>query len=185
MATINTKRISSEDPNDLYRTHPDATRFAISGGVFKGCKSLWDCCDGLGGISDVLQADGFAVKRSDIKTYGSSRVVEADFLTLNKPLFDCDAIVMNPPYKLTFEFVEKALQLSSRVIMFNRASFLESGKRGGKFKSGEWPLSDVFIHSKRVGCAKGFSKDYANAVMYCWYVFDESCVGKHPRLHWL
>src|SRR5690554_4304133 len=120
MATINTKRVNRDNANDLYRTHPDATIRAIGAGVFDRDKTLWDCCDGLGGISDELEKAGFTVKRSDLIDYFRENTVVRDFLSLESPLFHCDAIVMNPPYKLTFEFVEKALQLSNRVIMFNR-----------------------------------------------------------------
>ena len=184
MATINTQRVNNDEANDLYRTHPSATIRAIDAGVFDGVSTLWDCCDGLGGISNELEKAGFNLHRSDLINYFQKGVTICDFLSLEKPLFECDAIVMNPPYKLTFEFVEKALQLSKRVVMFNRVSFLESDKRGSKFKSGEWPLTDVFVHSRRVGCAKGFGEDYANAVMYCWYVFDKSKSGD-CRLHWI
>lgn len=185
MATINTKRINSDDPYDFYRTQPEATMGAIRAGVFKGIETAWDPCDGIGGISLQLEKVGISVERSDISDYGlGGWITVADFLELNEPLFDTDCIVMNPPFRKTFEFVEKALQLSDKVIMFNRVSFLESDKRGKKFKSREWPLSEVFIHSRRVGCAKGFSEEYTNAVMYCWFVFDNNCTGD-CRVHWI
>lgn len=181
MASINTVRKNNDSPNDLYQTEPLATESAIISGVFRGIKSAWDCCDGLGGISDVLIDNG-------IEDYGDRGVQIADFLSLDKPLYDTDCIVMNPPFKLTTEFMDKACRLSSKVIMFNRVSFLETVKRANKMQSGEWPLTDIYFHAYRVGCAKGTEGKYGNAVFYAWYVFDRDKweSTKHtPLVHWI
>lgn len=188
MASVNTVRKNNDAPNDLYRTEPLATEAAIVEGVFDDVSSLWDCCDGLGGISNVLEANGWQVFRSDIEDYGNTGVHIADFLALDEPLFKADCIVMNPPFKQTSEFLDKACQLSDKVIMFNRVSFLETVKRAVKLQSGEWPLTDIYFHAYRVGCAKGLTEEkYANAVFYAWFVFDRNkrATGVTPVVHWI
>ena len=117
MASVNTVRKNNDSPNDLYKTEPLATHSAILSGVFDGINSVWDCCDGLGGISNVLEENGILTYRSDIEDYGDRGIQIADFLSLDEPLYDADCIVMNPPFKLTSEFMDKACQLSNKVIM--------------------------------------------------------------------
>lgn len=189
MASVNTVRKNNDDDNDLYRTSPVATKSALLAGVFDGVESAWDCCDGIGGISNILEESGIKMFRSDLIDYGMRDVVISDFLALEKPLFEADCIVMNPPYKLTSEFMDKACSLSNKVIMFNRVSFLETVTRAKKMQSGEWPLTDIFFHAFRVGCAKGLTEEkYANAVFYAWYVFDKekrANTNNPPLVHWI
>jgi hypothetical protein len=186
MATINTVRKNSDEANDLYRTEPLATEAAVMHGVFSNINTAWDCCDGLGGISGVLERHGISVGKSDIVNYGRRNVVVQDFLELQEPLFNTDCIVMNPPFKLTAEFLDKACNLSDKVIMFNRVSFLETVQRANKIKSGQWPLTDVYFHAYRVGCAKGmYETRYANAVFYAWFLFDKHRFTGKPVMHWI
>lgn len=186
MATINTVRKNHDAPNDLYQTHPLATESAILHGVFNCVESVWDCCDGVGGISKVLERSGIKVYRSDIEDYNDTGIDKLDFLKITEKPYPVEVIVMNPPFKLTKEFMDKACSLVDRVIMFNRVSFLETVNRAEKMISGEWPLTDVYFHSYRVGCAKGLDGSYGNSVFYAWYVFDKKLFnGEPPRLHWI
>lgn len=189
MASVNTTRKNSDDPFDLYQTHPAAVELAFSHGVFDGIDWVFDPCDGLGAITNQLEEYGIQCWRSDIVKRGDNKLlVESDFLSDDAWLPEADALVMNPPFKMTKEFLDKACANYNRVIMFNRISFLETAPRALKIISGEWALTDVYIHAARTGCSKGEGKKYANAVMYAWYVFDkysQKVNPRNPQLHWL
>lgn len=184
MATPNIKVNNRDDPYELYRTEPKATELAYDNGVFKGVKSVYDPCDGLGGITNILEDKGITCYRADVvNRNGPLMQRQRDFLT--DPWLPCaDALVMNPPFTKTSEFLDTACSFYNKVIMFNRISFLETVKRATKIKSNEWPLSKVWIHAGRVGCAKGFDDKYVNAVMYAWFVFDRYHKGE-PVIDWL
>lgn len=183
MATANTKRTNSGDPLDLYNTERKAVEAAIVGGVFGNDSALWDPCDGLGDLSQPLIDHGFDVWRSDIEPRGRD-ILQLDFMAANITASE-RPIVMNPPFKLTPEFIDKGLSVRPRLYMFNRTSVLETNKRAANFTSGRWPLKYYYQFAFRVGCSKGESREpLAKAVMYAWYVFDKEYKGE-PILRWL
>ena len=189
MASINTIRTNNDDEFDLYQTDPHAVLLALNKGVFNGVRSVFDPCDGLGAITDTLEKRGKKCFRADIKCYDEGRdVTVADFLSDDAWLPEADALVMNPPFKMTKEFLDKATENYNRVIMFNRISFLETVPRAMRITGGRWALTDVYIHAARTGCRKGVDGKQANAVMYAWYVFDkysQKVNPRNPQLHWL
>lgn len=187
MATANTRRNKNAVKNDLYQTSKEATILAINHGIFDGLKKVYDPCDGRGALSNVLIKHVPVVIRSDLIDYGTGASV-FDYLTSDVH-YDVDALVMNPPYLLTTEFLDKACSEYDKVIMFNRISFLETSKRADKMLNGDWPLTEVYVHADRVGCYKEEEGDTPKAVMYAWYVFDrkirESSYFNKPIVDWL
>lgn len=186
MASSNTKRKVKKEGLDLYRTSVTAMKSAINAGVFDDVSSAYDPCDGLGGISNPLEEAGIPVHRTDIFDHGNDKLDGlVNFLELSKtPAPDVDVLVMNPPFNLTYEFVEKALELHDRVFMFNRVSFLETKTRSAKLSSGDWPLKHVWFYGFRVGCAEGYTDEEKNAVFYAWYEFDKEFKGA-PTMSWI
>jgi hypothetical protein len=186
MATANTKRASDAHPLDLYNTEAWATQLAINAGVFDQERNrlMWDPCDGLGDLSNMLVANGFNVRVSDKYDHANRGITLLDFLGPHDQQADC-YIVMNPPFKQTAEFIDRALEVADRVYMFNRTSVLETVTRAERFVSKQWPLKYFYQYAPRVGCSKGEDREpQAKAVMYAWYVFDKSYTGE-PILRWL
>lgn len=185
MATANTKRNKDADANDLYQTNPKAVHLAVKAGVFRGVRTAYDPCNGLGAISNVLESIGIKTQTSDLIDYGIGDTV-TDFLGAeigNKN--NVDAIVFNPPYKLTSEFIDRALEINDKVIMFNRVTFLETEKRAIKLQK-DWGLTDIYLHASRVGCKKGLEEErYANAVFYGWYILEPSKYAGVTNAHWI
>lgn len=191
MATANTRRNVDANSNDLYQTNPEAVKLAYREGVFDGVNSVYDPCDGLGNITLTLGELGIKSIVSDLIDYGDTGIAALDYLT-EETAHKVDALVMNPPFTLTAEFLDKAVKEYSKVIMFNRVSFLETVKRAEKLDSGEWPLTDIYFHAARTGCSKGVAPaKYTNAVFYAWYVFDfdkrleQEEKGLCPQAHWI
>lgn len=167
--------------NDLYCTNPVAVKLLLEREEFN--KNIWECCNGLGHISNVLKEHGYNVRKSDIINYNNDDTEIIDMLTYDKP-FDGD-IITNPPYKYSGEIARKCLELSSgKVAMYNSLSFLSSQKRKKLFE--DYPPKVVYIMSKRMSCAKGgdFEHNVNGAIDYCWIIWDKKYKGD-TLLKWI
>jgi len=185
MASSNTDRRLDAHENDLYSTPVEGLK-AMERFIKKGSRLL-DPCAGLGDMSNHFKGLGHFVFTSDLYNYGAELGIEIDFLKVNKNDLpkNIDTVIMNPPFTLTLEFVDKALELYDHVVMFNRMSILEGQARGKKFTSKEWCLKHCDIFSYRVSCTKGVDREPTNnAVAYAVYEFDKSFKGT-PTLGWI
>jgi hypothetical protein len=173
---------TDRERNDLYCTNPIAVQMLLDREKFD--KNVWECCNGLGHISNVLKDNGYNVRKSDIINYNNEDDVEIiDMLTYDKP-FDGD-IITNPPYKLSTEITQKCLELSGgKVAMYNSLNFLSSQKRKPLFE--QYPPKTVYIMSKRISCAKNgdFEHNVNGAIDYCWVVWDKNYNGS-TELKWI
>lgn len=163
----------ARQPEDLYCTHPDAVKALL--GLEKFSNRIWEPCDGLGHISDVLIAAGHEVRRSDLYTRGRD-IEQLDFLTTGKS-WGGD-IITNPPYSAATTFVRKALSLIApghKVAMWLRILYLESLERKRLFE--EFPPVRVWISSRRIPCGKE-GKFGASAQGYAWFVWERATKGE-------
>lgn len=184
MASSNTKRVASKSEDDLYNTPTEALEAAWNEGLFDPFEVYYDPCNGLGKISDFLISKGKKVYTSDIVDYGCQDHV-VDFLKVESIPEDVECIVFNPPFKLTEEFIDHAYYLLGNIIMFNRASVLETKSRSRKHYNGDWYLKDFYSFGNRVSCTKGAEeKPTANSVWYGWFVYTKYYID-HPAIHWL
>ena len=96
-----------------------------------------------------------------------------------------ECLIFNPPFKLTEKFIDHALHLCPNLIMFNRATVLESKARSRKHKTGDWKLKEFYSFGNRVSCTEGINeKPTNNAVWYGWMVYDQNYNGK-PTIDWI
>jgi hypothetical protein len=189
MASVNTKRKQDAHEDDLYST-PIESLHAIKETISELPEGtiFYDPCDGLGDISDYIEALGYKVFRSDIKNYRdcSNWLGTIDFLTMTRDDIPAcvDILVFNPPFTLTEEFVDKAHELGLPLLMFNRLTTLESNSRAKKFK-GDWCLERLEVFGYRVSCTKGVDREpTANSVSYAWYFFNPR-YGGEPTVGWI
>ena len=99
MTGVVLKHALSERGNDLYQTPKVAVEALLR--VERLPPQLWDPCSGPGNIVDVLRAHGHQVIGSDLVDYGRPDFFSGrDFLMERKAPDGCEAIVMNPPFKL-------------------------------------------------------------------------------------
>lgn len=186
MASPNTGRKESKDSDDLYNTPLAALDAAWEEGIFDQYDVYYDPCDGLGAISDFLESKGKKVYRGDLVDYDRN-VDIGDFLDKTElPSEEIQCIVFNPPFKLSEEFIDKALALCGEVIMFNRATILETKSRSEKHSSGAWPLRNFWSFANRVSCTKGVNKEpTANSVWYGWFHYSFESNRLFPQIRWL
>lgn len=177
--------------NDYYATPPKATTEFIN--AFKhelvGIGTALEPACGEGHISKVIEEllPHIQLMSTDLidRGYGVGGI---NFLTDNFAM--SDMIMTNPPFEFAKEFVEKALTLSNKyVIYFLKIQFLESKKRKELFDN--TPLKYVYVHSERRPCLQDGNeinpktgKPWSSPQMYAWYVWDVEYKGE-PIIRWL
>lgn len=90
---------------DFYATDPLAAELLCDVETFS--PKIWEPACGMGHLSEVFRRRGYEVRSTDLvyRGYGEQR----DFLYLNDEDWDGD-IITNPPYRLAYEFIYKALE---------------------------------------------------------------------------
>lgn len=195
MASPNTRRNSDADDADLYTTPIEALEKLWDNAprILLNAKTISDPAFGLGDITRFFKEKGKETVGNDLFNYGddfsqwNDTTCYSDFLNTdeNNNVFEGSVIVMNPPFTLTSEFLDKSLEVCDNVLMFNRLTTLESLKRAKKFKSKEWPLRKMFVFSGRVSCPKGINyAKTANATPFCWFWLDKGYEGE-PTIAWI
>lgn len=170
---------TDRESNDFYATEPRAVEKFLAALERDGLMlsdPIWEPACGQGHISEVLDAAGYEVRSTDLVDRGYGYVL--DFLECEEPW--CATIMTNPPFKLSADFIRKALSLvgvGQRVIFFQRLNFLESAKRLALFE--EFPIRYVYVHASRVGTAMGgdFERYHAKSMAYAWYVWEKGYEG--------
>ena len=190
MASSNTYKSGDVESNELYIT-PKAGIQALLDLVDPiRDKHFFDPCAGLLDIANGFRRAGHDVLTNDLIDYGDMYRTDwkEDFLTMDIKKgshLSQSTVIMNPPFTLTSEFIDKALSFTDRILMFNRLTTLESLKRARKFKSGEWPLKRCNVFGYRVSCDKGVDREKsANSVAYAVFEFDKQYKGD-PKLGWI
>lgn len=165
--------------DDFYSTDPVAIDYLLKYEDFDN--NIWECACGNGVLSKRLIEYGHIVYSTD-KYYRGYGTVQ-NFLTVNEK-FDGD-IITNPPFKLAFEFVNKALELTNRkVAMFLRIQFIESQKRYTHiFKDN--PPKKIMPFVKRINCYRNDDRSLkGSTTLYAWFVWDKEYDGK-TTIEWI
>lgn len=169
--------------NDFYATQPLAIELLLK--IHPSINNrVWECAVGQGHISNILEKNGFTVRKSDLIDRGVLGAEIVDFLDC-KEIWDGD-IITNPPFSMALEFVQHSLDLvkyGNQVIMFLKIQFLESAKRASFFNQN--PPKIIYIPSSRLNCARDgdFDKYHSSSAMFCWYVWEKGFKGD-PIIKW-
>lgn len=145
----------------------------------------WEPCCGDGAISRPLEERGMPLYSSDLYNWGYGEV-GVDFLKTSR---EVDFIITNPPFNLSLEFAERALEMTrvrqGKVAFLLRLSWLESEKRRDFFTSS--PLAEVLVFSKRLPRMNkpGYEgKVSSSAIAFAWFVWDHKHSGP-PIIRWI
>lgn len=165
-------------PDDFYATHSSAIPPLLKLlGWEHGGKLIWENSCGQGHLSRPLIEAGHTVISTDLIDRGFG-IPGVDFL--RPSLLDgvpFDAIIMNPPYKLDLEFVEKSLRIAPVVCAFFPLRWLASVKRADLYEN--TPPSMVAVNIKRVPCSKNglFGKNESSTVDTAWFIWERGFTG--------
>jgi hypothetical protein len=124
------------------------------------------------------------VNYSDAYNYGYGQV--RDFLAHPVELSSIDWVITNPPFRLSEEFVDRALKIAKEgVAILARTVFLESiGRYRNIFE--RTPPTKFAQFVERVPMVKGrLDRKATTATGYAWLVWEKSLTNAPPRLMWV
>lgn len=174
-----------ERKDDCYETPPEATHALLR------CEPLphriLEPCCGPGAIVKVLRAAGHFVIAQDLVDYGCpDSKPRIDFL-MEFRLPEADAIVTNPPFKLSADFIRKGLDMCPLVIILQRLMFLE-GQSRSDIIDGHLSRVHVFRNRLPVMTRLGWTGNRVGSSMvpYAWFVFEREHSGPilMDRISW-
>jgi len=139
METVNLANSSTTSKRrelDFYPTPPDVTHALMRFLDFRPIK-IWEPACGDGAMGDVLKMYAHDVICTDLRVtgYGEGGI---DFLTERR---DCDAIITNPPFNLSEDFIRHALTQAGTVAMVLKSQYWHAKKRSALFQ--EFPPAYV------------------------------------------
>lgn len=114
---------------DFYPTPKEVTHALMKFLDMDECV-IWEPACGDGAMSKVLKEYGHEVHSTDIRCTGYG-LGDIDFLTATK---SCDAIITNPPFKISAEFITHALKQADTVAMVLKSQYWHAKKRIELFK---------------------------------------------------
>ena len=159
------KELRAKD--DFYPTPDWVGKILVKYFPIKG--SIWECACGNGALAKVLQQAGYSVVATDLiwRGYGSSGV---DFLLENKAL--APNIVTNPPFNLSYEFMEHGFHLAlASLALLLPIRYLAGLKRAAFYKIK--PPHKIIIIPKKIDFLNS-----GNPVMeFAWFVWDKTKSG--------
>lgn len=119
-------------------------------------KTYWECTDyGESNITKVLRKKGFKVI--------STNKEQINFLT-EKPNFDFDVIITNPPYSLKNEFIKRCYEYNKPFLLLLPLTALEGKERGKLYK--EYGL-ELIVLDKRINFMKNKNNVWFNTSWFC------------------
>jgi hypothetical protein len=177
---------SNHSPNerathDFYATDPKAVKLLLELEDFKN-NPIWECACGNGHLSEEMKRLDYEVFSSDLiqRAYKMDKIIDflADDTAL--PLKNMH-IITNPPYKYTFEFMQKAISLlenGKKLALFLPIRYLSGKKRKLFFE--KIPPKNVYISSGRIACAINgdFEANSNSAIEFMWLVWQKGYQGK-------
>lgn len=123
---------------------------------------IWECTDfGESNITKVLKEHGYDV----ISTHKSN----FDFLS-DKPSFDFDVIITNPPYSLKDEFIKKCYEYNKPFALLLPITALEGIRRGAMYK--QYGLQ-LIVLDKRINFMKNKKSNWFNTSWFCWKLLNK------------
>lgn len=174
-----TNRGGQRHPDDFYATPAWCTRAILPHVLTSEARRVLDPACGEGAILDVVAGASRAMVyglEADPARAATARgrgfdVECCDALTL--PGWAADVIVMNPPFSLALEFVQRALcQRGATVAALLRLAFLASQRRAAFWRAHP---ADVYVLPKRPSFTGDGRSDSAD---YMWAVFGPGRGGR-------
>lgn len=142
-------------PNDELYTPDEAVIPIIK--YLKPNSIIWECTDnGSSNISKILRNNGFKVISTHIQK-------NFDFLN-DKPIFDFDYIITNPPYSLKNEFLAKCYEYNKPFLLLPITT-LEGKERSKMFQ--KYGIQ-VLVFDKRINYMKNKKVNWFNTSWFCF-----------------
>lgn len=159
---------------DYYPTPKEVTVALIAFLDLPASRVIWEPACGDGAMTTVFKYFGYSVIETDI-IHGN------DYLS--EPSRKCDAIITNPPFYLSEQFIRKAITEAPIVAMLLKSQYWHAAKRYDLFKahppSYVCPLTwrpDFLEHTRMPGDKKG-----APTMEVAWSIWKRG--SKHETIY--
>lgn len=106
--------------SDFYPTPPEATIALLKFLSLPTQTHIWEPACGEGHMVDVMEAMGYTVTGTDIRT-------GYDFLS--EPPIPCDWIITNPPFRLAADFIRRCAEYGKPFALLLKSQFWNAAKR--------------------------------------------------------
>lgn len=172
----NASAVSSRRELDFYPTPPDATH-ALMRFLDLPKMQIWEPACGDGAMSRVIEGYGHDVISTDIREtgYGMGGV---DFLASNTR--GNEAIITNPPFNLSEQFIRHAFTLNARIVaMLLKSQYWHAAKRRALFE--RYPPAYVLPLTWRPDFMGG-ERGGAPTMEVCWTVWIQGDTDTKYRL---
>lgn len=183
------RRVEAHDSLDDFPTPPWATRALCRWLQGYPMEQTWlrtcrEPAANRGYMVKPLREFFRVVEASDVHDYDAG-FAQRDFL-FPEPLVPVDWTITNPPFRLAEQFIQRALETSTRgVAVIVRSAFLEGVGRHGRLFS-MTPPTHVLQFAERVPMVKGrFDPGASTATAYVWLVWLKGDRQRGTQLHWL
>jgi hypothetical protein len=173
---------SENRESELYETLPislDAL-FKCAPDFLAKYKTIFECCDGKGAISNYLKNKGFTVHCSD-KYRGENRM---DFLN-EEPSFEYDAIITNPPYAKPNIglFVSRCLETRKPFALLIPLYYVAYTSMVAKLKDHSFKF--IYCGSHKFRMENGVIKDVVPFGGVGWLVYEPEAFAKSGILEYI
>lgn len=116
--------INERHDRDFYPTPPEVTQALLNFLNIPKQSVIWECANGAGDMSDVIEKNGYSCIKTDI-------VDGFDFLTTERT--GADWIITNPPFNLSEQFIHRAIMLDKSFAFLLKSQYWHSKKRYSLF----------------------------------------------------
>lgn len=165
--------------NDFYQTPYSMTRLLLDNEYFDYNKSVLEPCCGNNAIVKILKEKW---NENLINYYD----IEKDFFTETKQY---EYIILNPPYKLSFEFLLKCKNVCNKFAMLLPLNYLHGKRRYDNiYCDKDYPLKKVYVFTRYpLLTSEDVREDgkYKTGMMvYAWFIFEKGFKNE-PTIKWI
>jgi hypothetical protein len=163
---------------DFYPTPPEVTHALMNFLKLDKCK-IWEPACGNGAMSEVIESYGHLVHSSDVRHTGYG-IGNLDFLDSN---LTADAIITNPPFNISQDFIKHALNQAPVVAMLLKVNYFHAQCRIELFENNPpayvlaltW-RPDFHYQTRKPG------EKAAPPMEVCWFVWIKGDVNSKYRI---
>ena len=143
-------------------------------------------CDSHGYVPKTIYGTdlinrGYKPNREYVKIAYNINTLDPDYLDLlPEPIDYC---IINPPYSLLDQFVQKAFVAREGIILLARTKAIETKKRYDAFLKDK-PFTYMYQYVDRISCLTNGTEYAAGVEVYAWFVWDAN-VNQEPVVRWI
>jgi hypothetical protein len=132
---------------------------------------IWECTDfGDSNITHHLNYYDFEVVSTHISNF--------NFLT-DKPYFDFDVIITNPPYSLKDEFLKKCYEYNKPFALLLPITTLEGVKRNELFN--KYGI-ELIVFDRRINYMNNKKSNWFNTSWFCWKLLPHQLIFERLKI---